>query len=31
MLSGSAHPFNVGKLGVFGSLRRFTRLTSSEQ
>jgi phosphatidylglycerophosphatase C len=31
MLSGSAHPFNVGKLGVFGSLRRFTRLTSEEQ
>jgi phosphatidylglycerophosphatase C len=26
MLSGAAHPFNVGKLGWFGSLRRFPRL-----
>jgi phosphatidylglycerophosphatase C len=31
MLSGAAHPFSVGKLGVFGSLRRFPRLTSAEQ
>jgi phosphatidylglycerophosphatase C len=31
MLSGAAHPFNVGKLGVFGSLRRFPRLESPEQ
>src|SRR5665213_79253 len=31
MLSAAAHPFNVGKLGVFGSLRRFPRLESPEQ
>jgi phosphatidylglycerophosphatase C len=31
MLSGAAHPFNVGKLGIFGSLRRFPRLESPEQ
>jgi len=31
MLSAAAHPFNVGKFGVFGSLRRFARLTSAEQ
>jgi phosphatidylglycerophosphatase C len=31
MLSGAAHPFNVGRLGVFGSLRRFPRLESPEQ
>jgi phosphatidylglycerophosphatase C len=31
MLSGAAHPFNVGKMGPFGSLRRFPRLTSAEQ
>jgi phosphatidylglycerophosphatase C len=28
MLSGATHPFNVGKLGALGSLRRFPRLTS---
>jgi phosphatidylglycerophosphatase C len=27
MLSGATHPFNVGKLGWLGSLRRFPRLT----
>jgi phosphatidylglycerophosphatase C len=31
MLSGAAHPFNVGKMGPFGSLRRFPRLISAEQ
>jgi phosphatidylglycerophosphatase C len=31
MLSGAAHPFNVGKLGVVGSLRRFPRLRSAQQ
>jgi phosphatidylglycerophosphatase C len=31
MLSGAAHPFNVGKLGVFGSLGRFPRLKSADQ
>jgi phosphatidylglycerophosphatase C len=31
MLSGATHPFNVGKLGFFGTLRRFPRLTSAEQ
>jgi HAD superfamily hydrolase (TIGR01490 family) len=31
MLSGAAHPFNVGRLGVVGSLRRFPRLTSARQ
>jgi phosphatidylglycerophosphatase C len=31
MLSGATHPFNVGKMGPFGSLRRFPRLTAEEQ
>jgi HAD superfamily hydrolase (TIGR01490 family) len=31
MLSGATHPFNVGRLGPFGSLRRFPRLKSAEQ
>jgi phosphatidylglycerophosphatase C len=31
MLSGATHPFNVGRLGVFGSLRRFPRLKSADQ
>jgi phosphatidylglycerophosphatase C len=31
MLSAAAHPFNVGKLGVFGSLRRFARLRARDQ
>jgi phosphatidylglycerophosphatase C len=31
MLSGAAYPFNVGRLGVLGSLRRFPRLKSPEQ
>jgi phosphatidylglycerophosphatase C len=31
MLSGATRPFNVGKMGLFGSLRRFPRLTSAEQ
>jgi phosphatidylglycerophosphatase C len=31
MLSGATHPFNVGKLGVVGSLRRFERLKSADQ
>jgi len=31
MLSRASHPFNVGKLGAFGSLRRFPRLKSAEQ
>ena len=31
MLSGATYPFNVGKLGVIGSLRRFPRLTSADQ
>jgi HAD superfamily hydrolase (TIGR01490 family) len=31
MLSEAAHPYNVGKLGVFGSLRRFARLRSAQQ
>lgn len=30
MLSGATYPFNVGKLGVLGSLRRFPRLKSAE-
>jgi HAD superfamily hydrolase (TIGR01490 family) len=30
MLSDATHPFNVGKLGVIGSLRRFPRLKSAE-
>lgn len=30
MLSGATHPFNVGKLGWLGSLRRFPRLKSVE-
>lgn len=28
LLSGAAHPYNVGKLGRLGSLRRFPRLVS---
>jgi phosphatidylglycerophosphatase C len=31
MLSAASHPFNVGKLGVFGSLRRFPRLKAADQ
>jgi phosphatidylglycerophosphatase C len=31
MLSGATYPFNVGRLGVLGSLRRFPRLNSAEQ
>ncbi|MGB8195639.1 MAG: HAD-IB family hydrolase [Acidimicrobiales bacterium] len=31
MLSGATYPFNVGKLGVLGSLRRFPRLSSPTQ
>jgi HAD superfamily hydrolase (TIGR01490 family) len=31
MLSGSMHPFNVGKLGRVGSLRRFPRLKSEPE
>lgn len=31
MLSGATHPFNVGKLGAFGSLRRFARLRTADQ
>jgi phosphatidylglycerophosphatase C len=31
MLSGATHPFNVGKLGVLGSLRQFPRLKSAQQ
>jgi HAD superfamily hydrolase (TIGR01490 family) len=31
MLSGATYPFNVGKLGVLGSLRRFPRLRSATQ
>ncbi len=31
MLSGATHPFNVGKLGLFGSLRRFPRLKTADQ
>jgi HAD superfamily hydrolase (TIGR01490 family) len=31
MLSGATHPFNVGKGGVLGSLRRFPRLKSVDQ
>ncbi len=31
LLSGATHPFNVGRLGVFGSLRRFPRLRSADQ
>jgi phosphatidylglycerophosphatase C len=31
MLSGATYPFNVGKLGVLGSLRRFPGLRSAEQ
>jgi phosphatidylglycerophosphatase C len=31
MLSGATHPFNVGRLGVFGSLRRFPRLKTADQ
>jgi phosphoserine phosphatase len=31
MLSGATHPFNVGRMGLIGSLRRFPRLTSAEQ
>jgi len=30
MLSGATYPFNVGKLGSFGSLRRFARLKVDE-
>jgi phosphatidylglycerophosphatase C len=31
MLSGATHPFNVGRLGVFGALRRFARLKTADQ
>jgi phosphatidylglycerophosphatase C len=31
LLSGATHPYNVGRLGAFGSLRRFPRLKSAEQ
>jgi phosphatidylglycerophosphatase C len=31
LLSAASHPFNVGRLGVFGSLRRFPRLRSADQ
>jgi HAD superfamily hydrolase (TIGR01490 family) len=31
MLSSATHPFNVGKLGVLGSLRRFPRLKTADQ
>ena len=31
MLSGATHPFNVSKLGVFGSLRRFPRLKTADR
>ncbi len=31
MLSGATYPFNVGKLGRFGSLRRFARLDVDEE
>jgi phosphatidylglycerophosphatase C len=31
MLSGATHAFNVGKLGVLGSLRRFPRLKTADQ
>jgi phosphatidylglycerophosphatase C len=30
MLSGATHPYNVGKLGWFGALRRFPRLRVSD-
>jgi phosphatidylglycerophosphatase C len=30
MLSGATYPYNVGKLGAFGSLRRFPRLKAPE-
>jgi len=31
MLSGATHPFNVGKLGLLGSLRQFPRLKTAQQ
>jgi phosphatidylglycerophosphatase C len=31
MLSGATHPFNVGKLGVLGTLRRFPRLGATTE
>jgi phosphatidylglycerophosphatase C len=31
MLSGATYPFNVGKLGAIGSLRRFPRLRTADQ
>ena len=31
LLSAASHPFNVGKLGAFGSLRRFPRLKVADQ
>lgn len=31
MLSGATYPFNVGKLGRFGSLRRYPRLKVDEE
>ncbi len=31
MLSGATHPFNVGRLGVLGTLRQFPRLKTAEQ
>ncbi len=31
MLSGATHPFNVGKLGLLGSLRQFPRLKTADQ
>jgi phosphatidylglycerophosphatase C len=31
MLSGATYPFNVGRLGIVGSLRRFPRLRSADQ
>jgi hypothetical protein len=31
MLSGATYPFNVGKLGWLGSLRRYPRLKADEE
>jgi phosphatidylglycerophosphatase C len=31
MLSGAAHPYDVGRLGIFGALRRFPRLKSADE
>jgi hypothetical protein len=31
MLSAATYPFNVGKLGVLGTLRRFPRLSAAPE